>query len=136
MPHEAATDKWRIPPPALSAGGGVRGCFNAFVARNDPDRMIGHEYSFHQFAQLCGRPQPDNDTLHVARYLVSLGILDVFYLLADTRGNFSEKYSAREVLEAEKLGSLVHPQTGEELTEFKSNLYPFLVFCRSAALPV
>ncbi len=128
-------EQWQIPPPDVGAAQGVRECFIAFLTLNDPDKMRDREYSFHQFAQICGRTNPDEDYINLSRYLVSLGVLKVFYLFQDNNGDLSEKYSAREILEAEQFGSLVHPQTGEEVKNFEARVFPFLKLCRPQALP-
>ena len=120
-----ASQKWEIPRPDQRAGLGVLDCFEEFLRRNEPDHLRNREYSLNQFAQLCGRAEPDDDTLNCARYLVSQGVFEVFYLFLDSHGEFSETYSAREVEDAEQVGSLVDPHTGNELSDFRTRLFSF-----------
>jgi hypothetical protein len=121
-----APEKWNNLHPDPRLNRGVRACLDFFVKRNDPAELRNKEYTFLQFAQLCGRDNPDEDTVNFARYLISSGLLTVSYLFEDDDGSLFDEFSAEEVWSAEREGSLIHPRTGKKLPDYQKRLFPIL----------
>ena len=97
-----------------------------FVSSLPPDqrRML----TFRSFLEAVGKDRVDDDLMRALTILVSSRVtaLDARGLLVDD-DNSEHELSAEELAEARLTGQLVHPETGELVSEFEARVIPFFV---------